>query len=175
MWRCNFNCPVRSGDFGLVLFALRNAPSDRFCLGYFVYLHYLTPSFLLFIFWRCSTARNRLPYSADRVSDAFHWQSVKYKEPKCIILPMTIDVDKNVVDNRIHNALSIRKHSLQKIQSSIGAIRLRDHARPRTARLCLSLLRITFRFSFVNLLNFGGVTNSNRDHDTSAWRTSFTV
>ena len=29
---CNFSCPVRSGDFGFVLLALRNAPSESFCL-----------------------------------------------------------------------------------------------------------------------------------------------
>jgi hypothetical protein len=29
---CNFICPVRSGDFGLVLLFLRNTPSESFCL-----------------------------------------------------------------------------------------------------------------------------------------------
>ena len=29
---CDFICPTRSGDFGLVLLALRNAPSESFCL-----------------------------------------------------------------------------------------------------------------------------------------------
>jgi hypothetical protein len=30
--RCNFNCPLRSADLGLVLVVFRNAPSARFCL-----------------------------------------------------------------------------------------------------------------------------------------------
>ena len=46
------DCPVRSDDFGLVLFALRSAPSDRFCLTGLS--RYIWDFLLLFLlFYRC--------------------------------------------------------------------------------------------------------------------------
>src|SRR6476619_958352 len=40
---CNFIWPVRSGDFGFVLLALRNAPSERFCLTLIDVHFYFSP------------------------------------------------------------------------------------------------------------------------------------
>jgi uncharacterized YccA/Bax inhibitor family protein len=49
--RCNENRPVRSGDFGLVLFAFRKLPASAFvwqaCLGTF------GVSIFLLLFYRC--------------------------------------------------------------------------------------------------------------------------
>jgi len=58
--RCNFICPVRPGDFGLVLVAFRNAPRERFCLtGLSRYIwdfsFFLCCSTGVFIYRRCLT------------------------------------------------------------------------------------------------------------------------
>src|SRR6516165_1214060 len=48
---CSFICPVRSGDRGLVLLALRNAPSERFCLiGLSIYISDFLLLFVLHVY-----------------------------------------------------------------------------------------------------------------------------
>src|ERR1700733_901125 len=48
---CNFICPVRSGDFGLVLLFLRNVPSESFCL--MGLSRCILVSYFLLLFYRC--------------------------------------------------------------------------------------------------------------------------
>src|SRR6516162_9574099 len=67
---CSFICPVRSGDRGLVLLALRNAPSERFGLiGLSMYISdFLHMLFYMYIY--LSTLFNNVVSSAGTWTDA---------------------------------------------------------------------------------------------------------
>ena len=78
-------------------------------------------------------------------------------------------------DKDITLRFQYRKHMMQKSQTSIGSIGLSDHPRPSADRFCRSRFLITLRFSLLNFLVFGGVTNSTRDHGVSFSRSCFTV